>query len=884
MSWFRRFFRRAKAGAELDEEIRFYLDQETKLRIERGESPEHARQAALRAFGNVTLVKETTCQMWGWTFVEDFVRDLRLSLRLLVRSPLFTAVAVLSLALGIGANTAIFSLADAVIFRELPVRDPKRLCQVRSVHQRGFELVHSYPLYEDIRDRNQVFSSTACTGAFAILESIAIILSNGSQGPLQARVTVVSGSYFSTLGIEAVVGRTFTPDDDQAVGAAPVAVVSYRFWKQALGAEPAVMNTSLLHNGVRYQILGVAPPSFTGISSQHDPDIWFPMMMSQSVLSGESMFKARGSSSLYVFGRLKPGVTPADASADMARVYGDLQKLYRNYNGQRGEAVPMAKGVQALRERFERPLLVLLGVVGLLLLIASTNLAALLLARAVARRHEIAVRLSLGASTFRLLRQFLTESLLIALLGAVAGLLLSSWGAALLVGMVTTSAHRLPIHFTMDMRILAFTAGISILALLLFGLVPALQANRPGTASLARAHTHSRLPAARLLIAGQMALSLFLMIAAGLFIRTLVNLRHLDTGFARENVLVLMLDPRPAYGQQREKYLGLYGNLIGRARELPGVRSASFSNHTFFGGGDSRRTITYEGHITQAPRDERPNLLTITPGFPETFGLSLIAGRTFHDRDDRTAPKVALISESVAKRAFPGENPVGKRFCFSDSFQPQCAIEIVGVVGDVRYNNLRRVSPYALYVPVQQDPVMRGDLHVRTWADPAGMAAQLEEMIRRYEPGVRVLHTVTLERLVEDSIIQDRLLALVATFFAVLALVLSALGLYGITSYGVHRRTSEIGVRMALGASAQNVQWMILREVLVLVAAGGAGGIAAALAVSEVVRSLLFGLTPTDPLIIAAATFALILIALLAGYLPARNACRVDPIQALRYE
>jgi predicted permease len=603
------------------------------------------------------------------------------------------------------------------------------------------------------------------------------------------------------------------------------------------------------------------------------------MMMANALVGGE-VIGAASSSSLYVFGRLKPGANVQDASADLTRVFREHRVESPKDEPQQGDAVSMAKGVQTLRARFEMPLLVLLAVVGLLLLVACANLAALLVARAAARRDEIALRLSLGASQFRLLRQLLTESLLLGLMGGGAGLLVSAWGAPLLVNMVTTSTRRLPIYFAIDLRLLAFTIGLSVLVAVLFGLVPAMQAYRtrivPGPAGTAP----NRL-AGRFILVAQMALSLFLLIAAGLFVRSLGNLRSLDTGFARENVAVLRLDPRN-YGRSLDKYLALSRDLPASIEAVPGVRSASMSTASFFGDSSSRSNVTYEGQAGEAPNSEWPLKVGITPRFTETLGLTLVSGRSFTNRDHRTAPKVAIVSESIAKRYFAGGNPIGKRFSFDSTFQPAKAVEVVGVVRDGRWNSLRQASPYLVYLPFDQALTQRPDLQVRTWGDPMGVLPEIQRAIAGHDPSVRVVHAVTLERLVEDSIIQDRLLALLAGSFGMLALLLSSLGLYGVTAHGVHRRTSEIGLRMALGASSRSLHWMVLREVLVLALAGAAIGVPAALAASSVVRTLLFGVAPTDPWTILAATTVLGGVAAAASYLPARRACRIDPIRALR--
>ena len=884
LEWLRRLFRRDQFDAELDDELRFHLAQEARLRIENGETPETAHLAARRAFGNLLLVKERTRHMWGGAWLDDFHHDLRYAIRVLLRSRAFAAVAILSLALGIGANTAIFSLADAVLFRPLPVHQPERLMQVRGVHASGIRQVFSYPLYRDLRDRSQVFESTVAAMAGTLPEPISLERV-GTPSHLHARVTVVTGNFFSTLGIGAVLGRMLTPDDDRVPDGHPVAVISYRFWKQALEGTDAALDTRVLHNGLSYVIVGVAPQGFTGISSNDDPDMWIPMMMAETVMLRRGLLDARGSSSLYVFGRLKPDVTPETATADLARIFADLQRTQPEDNQPRGEAVSMARGVQALRDRFERPLLVLLGVVGVLLLIACANLAALLLARAAARRGEMAVRLSLGASRGRLARQLLTENLLLAGIGASLGLVLSNVAVSALVELVTTN-RRLPITFTLDYRLLAFTAVVTGMATLAFGLFPSLHATRMPFSEAMRASGRIavRLAGGRLLIVSQLALSLFLLIGAGLFLRSLANLRQLDTGFARENVLVVMMDPRIAYGPDPQKHLPLYRDLPARLQLLPGVQAAAFTDMSYFSGNGSRGNIAYEGHPQVVPQTEYPFKLRISPLFPETVGLALVAGRTFTDADRRDSRRVALVSESIARRYFGTSDATGRRLCFSDRFAGDCAIAIVGVVKDVHYESLRESSPYTIYTPVLQESRSRGDLIVRTTQDSTVMVSRVLDEVRRFNPDIRVVRTATLDRLVDESIVQDRLLATLSAWFAGVALLLAMIGLYGLTSYAVKRRTNEIGVRMALGASSWSVQWLVTREVLVLAIGGAIVGIPAAIAASRVTRSLLFDVTPTDASTIGIATLTLIAIAALAGAAPARRAMNVDPVVALRSE
>ena len=883
-AWLRRWFRANRLSDEIDDEVRFHLAQEAQLRLDRGEAPDRVHVGARRDFGNVLLIKETTRDMWGGQWLDDFARDARYALRGLKRSPALAGVAILSLAFGIGANTAIFSLADAVMFRPLPARESERLMQVRAVHAAGVRHTFSFPLYRDLRDGVQAFESTAAAMAGTGSDPVALEI-GGSSRHTQARMTVVTGNYFTTLGVGTARGRALTLDDDRVRSGHPVAVISYRFWQQAFESADAAVGARLLHNSIAYTIVGVANEGFTGISSNDDPDVWVPGAMAESVLLRPGVLDARGSSSLYVFGRLKADVTAAAAADDIARVFADVQRIHPEDNRPRGDAVSMARGVQTLRERFERPLLVLLGIVGLLLLIACCNLAALLLARAAARRSEIAMRQSLGASRTRLVRQFLTESALLAVIGAAVGLALSNTVVSALVELVTTN-RRLPIAFTLDYRVLLFTGAVTGMAVLAFGLFPALHATRERLSEAVgtSGRTAARLKGGRLLIGAQMALSIFLLIGAGLFVRSLANLRQLDTGFVRDNVLVIMTDPRVAYGPDPAKHLPLYRDLPAALQRLPGVQAASFSDMSFFSGNMSRGNIAYEGYGQAVAQAEYPFKLRISAPFPETVGLSIVAGRRFTDADGRDTPRVALISESIARRYYGTIGAVGRRLCFSDRFAPDCAVAIVGVVKDVHYASLRESSPFTVYVPVLQELRSRGDLLVRTAGDPDVIAGRVLEEVRRFNPEIRVVRTTTLDRLVDESIVQDRLLATLSAWFAGAALLLAMIGLYGLTSYAVRQRTNEIGIRMALGASSSSVRWMVLREVLGLTIGGAVVGIPAAIAAARFVHSLLFDVTPTDAAAVAAATLTLIAVAVLAAAAPARRAAKVDPVVALRGE
>ncbi len=879
-------FRRGQMEDDLIEELQFHLQNEIQRCIGAGMTPEEARYAALRSFGGVDQTKELCRDVRKVRLIDELWQDLRYGLRMLAKNPGFTAVAVITLALGIGANTAIFSLADAILLRPLPVHGPERLYLVSAGDSKGANTILSYPVYEDIRDRNEVFASTALAASGTQPEALEIEIPNTSRQETEANVTLVSGTYFPVLGVPAEMGRTLKPEDDETPGNHPVAVVSYRFWKRVLGGNPSVLDTTIRLHGSAYRVVGVTPQGFFGIVVGQVPDVWFPVIMQERVLPGKSYLNDRSTSSFYVFGRLKDGLDHAGCNARLRLLSQQLRTVDKSYVEIRLGAASMVSGVQVMRSRFEEPLYVLLLAVGLVLLIACANLASLFLSRASARRREIAIRVAIGATRFRLFRQFITESLLLAGLGGLLGLVFALWSTGALVAMASTAWSRIPLEFSLDARVFSFTAIVSLLAGILFGVFPALRLSKTGVGPVLKdsGWSEGRLRLGRVLMVAQLSLSLLLLIGAGLLVRSLMNLKGLDPGFQREEVLVLVLDPRASgYGNDRMKLLNLYRSLLERVEAVPGVRVASIGNHAYFGSGDSRRSVSYEGHAPGSNGD-RPYLLKVTHRFIPTLGLRLLAGRDFQPQDDEKSPRVAIVSDSIAKRFFSGQNAVGRRLSFSERFDPAGAVEIAGVVKETKYDDLKADAPLALYVPLYQDLTNRVDLQIRTVGDPDGLVPRIREAVQEVDRNLRIRLVASLDRLVDDSIVQDRLITHLSGFFALLALALSAVGLYGVTTYGVARRTGEIGIRMALGARGNDILWMVLREAVSLAFIGATLGVLSSLASMRLIRSLLFGLSPTDVLSIPTATIVLFSVVLLATYFPARRASQVDPIVALRYE
>jgi predicted permease len=837
---------------------------------------------------------------------DDMFQDLRYGMRMLRTQPGFTLVAVLSLALGIGANTAIFSLLDAVLLRSLPVQEPDRLVLfgkgegigLTNSFPNGSSDLFSYPFYRQMRQRNEVFTEVGAL--LSIPWSVHGIVNSGGTGgeAEQMDAQLVSGAYFSTLGVNAILGRTISDADDQTTGGHPVVVVSHAWWERRLGGDPAAIGKTITIDKTTYTIIGVAPREFFGTTVGQAPDIWAPLAMGGQMPPmywdgrNEPLFQ-----SLNLIARLKPGASAAQASAAvnlqfkqfLQETAGAQASPERLQAIQRAsiELTPAGRGLSELRREFSLSLRILMAVVGVVLLIACANIANLLLARATARQKEFAVRLSLGASRARLVRQMLTESVLLASLGGLAGVMLAWWGSRLLILMASAEAEALPIDVTPNARILGFTLLVSLLSALIFGIAPALRAARlepnsslKGGRGGTQAASQSAL--GKTLVVAQVALSLLLLVGAGLFVRTLINLQNVPTGFNQQNVLLFKIDTATSGAPEGPRRAALFREVEEKVKVTPGVEAASFAFVIFNQGAWTTPAFTREQNLPEGTsRVVRNN--NVGPDYFNAMGIPLRLGRGFGLQDTDKSQKVAVISETMAQRFFPNDSPLGKRFGIAG---PNSAgqIEIVGVVKDAKSISLTEQSRPMAYYPHAQGSGFLSNLVVRHSGSPEAVIPQIRQAIRQVNANLPVDEVVTLSEHVGRSLVQQKLVARLASFFGLLALLLACVGLYGVLSYAVARRTNEIGVRMALGAQPGNVLWLVLREALALVIGGVVIGLLAALFATRLVGALLFGLKPTDPLTLAGAAVLLIGVGILAGYLPARRAARIDPMAALRDE
>jgi len=866
-------FGRNRSAERLDHEIQFHLEQQIAENTATGMSPEDARHAAMRAFGNPTVLKEETRDTWGWRWLENLYEDLRYGLRMLRKSPGFTATAVLSLALGIGANTAIFSLMDALMLRWLPVRDPQNLVLL---HIRS-DFSFSYPMVRALAGQGDIFDGVAGFSGW--------VFNADSRGSIVAvQGAVATGGYYETLGLNPTVGRLLTQEDDQP-GAHLVAVISYGYWERQFARDTGVVGHAFRLNGVLVEIVGVSPRGFEGANVGSIADITMAVAAVPRVDPSSASLVGAGNFWLRVLARPKAGVSFPEVKARLASLWPAIAErtIPADWPADRRKALADATfefaaggtGYTRLREMFWKPLLVLMVVVALVLLIACANVANLLLARATARQREIAVRLAIGAGRGRILRQLLTESALLSLIGAAFGIGLAWLSSRFLVAILSSGPMQVVFDLTPNGHVIGFTSGVAIATGILFGLAPAFQATAAGPSPVLKENAGMSTSRSKLLsslVTTQVALSLLLIIGAGLFVRTLQNLKNLDPGFKREGVLLVNLEGRR---------IGVPKDLLDAVQSVPGVISASVSTHTPLNGSTWSEPAVPKGQVI--PENDNAYFIGAGPGFFETLQTPLLSGREFTERDSANDPAVAVINEAYARHYFPNRNPVGQQLSAFVRGERE-DLEIVGLVSNSKLGGLRAVPPPTVYVSYFQ---LTGNfpttLDIRASGSLPQVAAAIRKELQAKLPDAPV-EVRALSEQVNAAMVQERMMATLASGFGALALMLACLGLYGLLDYTVTRRTKEMGIRMALGARPGRLIRMVVRGAVQLVVLGIALGLPAAWATSQWVKSMLFGLTPGDPATIAGSALLLAIAALLAAYVPARRAANVDPMVALRYE
>jgi putative ABC transport system permease protein len=893
----RSLFRRATVESEADSELRFHFEHQVEKYIQCGLTREDATRRARLEFGGHEHLKEEIRDARGVNLIETLFQDIRYGLRILGRTPVISCVAILSLALGIGANTAIFSLIDNVMLRMLPVQKPEELMQLGMQSPKSPNVspnsIFTNALWEELRNRQDVFS-----GIFAWSSTQFDLAQGGAVHNVSG--LFASGDYFATLGVYPAAGRLITAADDKR-GCPGVAVVSYGFWQDHFGGAPSAVGSALSLDNHIFEVIGVSAPGFFGVDVGNKFDVAVPICTA-AIFDGEkSRLDQRSWWWLRVIGRSRPGIAPDQLKARLGVVSPQVfaAALPQNWEPKDQQdflkrsfgANPAATGTSQLRRQFTQPLTILMGVVGLVLLIACANIASLMLARAAARHKEIAVRKALGASRARLIRQLLTECVLLSTAGALLGILFARWGTSLLVRYISTGDNKVFLNLSFDWRILSFTAAVAVFTGLLFGVLPAFRSTRVSLTSAMKgsqavdAESRAKFRPGKWIVASQVALSLVLLVASGLFLRSLVKLVTMDVGFDRNNVLLVHANLHNAKIPPNQQP-AMFDEVERRLRGLPGVVSASRSVMTPVSNYIWNNILSVDTPNPPTGDAALSFFNFISPGYFGTLRTTVLAGRNFNDSDTKTAKLVAIVNETLTRKFFPKGDALGKYFHIQeDPGKPAPPIQIVGIVKDAKYESLREEAHATAYFPIAQitEPAEDQVFELRTSARPSALVSSVQEAVASVSKTIP-LEFHTLAEQVDDSLVQERLLATLSTFFGGLALLLAMIGLYGALSYLVAQRQREFGIRMALGAPRDSILRLVMRDLVIVLAGGLTAGACLALATVGVLQKMLFGLAPHDTFTFIAAIGVLSAVAIIAGYLPARRATRVDPMVALRYE
>lgn len=873
--------KREQHMSDLSQDIRHHLEQETEDNIARGMTPEEARLAALRKFGSVAQVAEATREVWTVVWLERLSQDVRYAFRMLRKAPGFTVIAVLTLALGIGANTAVFSVVYSALLQPLPFKDPSRLMILNETTPKVGIVSVSYPDFLDWRAQSHTFSQMAA------LESVGFNLSGISE-PQAINGSAVSPNFLSMMGIRPLIGRDFQPAEEQA-GTAPVVILGYSLWQRRFGADSGVLGKSITLDGRAYSIVGVLPGSFLTLGGNSSTDVLIPIGVWISQNSEEAHERGnRGD--MTIIGRLAPGVTSSQARSEMEGIAARLATEFPPTNDDYGVALRSIRDVLVGQTR--PALLVLLGAVFFVLLIACANVANLFLVRGTGRTKEMALRMAFGASRSRILVQMLTESLVLSLIGGLLGLGIAIAGVRGIGHLVP--AGLLPAGaVALNIPVLLFAAGIVLLAAFVFGITPALHWNRTdvqselkeGGRGSSAGVAHSRLRGA--LAIAEASLALVLLVGAGLMMKSLYRLLQVDPGFQPDHVLTMTISLRPDQYSKDVTVRNFWEQALRQVRALPGVQSAAVGTNTPLSGNHSRADITIEGMTQLRPGNyPHPDAHVVSPGYVQTLGITLLRGRTFTDADNENAPRVAMINQRLANQFFPKQDPIGKRFMFghpSAKEKPKW-LTIVGVLSDTKLYGLANLSRLEVYVAFRQNTSSQMDLVVKSAVGPQALTSAVRSAVYSVDKDQSIASVATMKQLVNNSVATRRMTLVLLGLFSGLALILGSIGIYGVVSYSVAQRTREIGVRMALGASRYGVFRLVLTQGMKLAGTGIAVGIVVALALARLMSSLLFEVSTADFETFAAVAILLMLVAVAACYIPARRAISVDPMVALRYE